>query len=407
MLVLPLTEWVTEPWNSRQLQNAEIKHRVIWLYTHHTFPPDLLAKHDTTTSTGSLKAVDFSDSKSVTSPNWTSASGNACNVPPTGSQHWRQHTSEIATQSSCEKMQAPTSPPLLCDMELLRGWVLVAPPMTTATLFSRSVCFALWWLAYVSAHISANTKRILTNLGALESSFNNADAATLGLSLGEVAIELRRRLLRRVAEHWMGWTGKRSGKKIHCSKGVPCPSESAASSFTAHGVDKLAQKRRGGGGETSHPQMPKSASADSSPGMAPSCSADARADGDRVHSHSHASTSPRYGFKWISLQLQESLQEKQRWDDSIVEGGYDAHHYYLHCVEIDRGSIRHVIGVHGHMLRKIEDFCGVFIMIADSEDSCEVSLLGLPFACILGAFILKMLERGYYSIMQSLVRHGW
>ena len=87
----------------------------------------------------------------------------------------------------------------------------------------------------------------------------------------------------------------------------------------------------------------------------------------------------------------------------LWRGGYDAHHYCLHCVEIDRGSIRHVIGVHGRMLRKIENFCGVFIMIADSEDSCEVSLLGLPSACILGAFILEMLERGYYSIMESLI----
>ena len=119
------------------------------------------------------------------------------------------------------------------------------------------------------------------------------------------------------------------------------------------------------------------------------------------------STSPRCGFQWVALQLQEALEEKRRWDDSTVEGGYDAHHYCLHCVEIDRASIRHVIGVRGRMLRKIEDFCGVFIMIADSEDFCEVSLLGLPSACILGAFILEMLERGYYSIMESLIRHGW
>ena len=46
-------------------------------------------------------------------------------------------------------------------------------------------------------------------------------------------------------------------------------------------------------------------------------------------------------------------------------------------------------------------------MICDtSDDSCEVNLLGLPYACILGAFILEMLEQGYYSIMESLIRHG-
>ena len=162
-----------------------------------------------------------------------------------------------------------------------------------------------------------------------------------------------------------------------------------------------------GGGEPSHPQMPKSASADSCPREAPRSSVAGGTDGDRVHSHGQASTSPRCGFQWVSLQLQEALDEKRLWDDSSVEGGFDEHHYGLHCIEIGKGSIRHVIGARGRMLRKIEDFCGVFIMITDSEEFCEVSLLGLPYACILGAFIIKMLDRGYYSIMESLVRHGW
>ena len=59
------------------------------------------------------------------------------------------------------------------------------------------------------------------------------------------------------------------------------------------------------------------------------------------------------------------------------------------------------------MLRKIEDFCGVFIFLTDYEDCCEVMLVGLPAACILGAFIIEMLNKGYYSIMDSLTRHGW
>ena len=76
-------------------------------------------------------------------------------------------------------------------------------------------------------------------------------------------------------------------------------------------------------------------------------------------------------------------------------------------MEITRASIRHIIGVRGHMLRKIEDFCGIFIMISDCEDSCEVSLLGLPYACMLGGFIIEMLDQGYYSILELLIRHGW
>ena len=153
--------------------------------------------------------------------------------------------------------------------------------------------------------------------------------------------------------------------------------------------------------------MPKPAFADIYPRIAPRFSTDARAHGDRVHSHGQASKSPHYGFKWVSLQLEEALEEKRRWDDSTVEGGFDDHHYCLHCMEIDKGSIRHAIGAQGRMRRKIEDFCGVFIMIANSEDCCEVNLLSLPSACILGAFVMKMLERGSYSIIESLVRHGW
>ena len=105
--------------------------------------------------------------------------------------------------------------------------------------------------------------------------------------------------------------------------------------------------------------------------------------------------------------MQKALEEQRRWDDSTLEGGFDEHHYIYHCVEIDTGSTRHVIGAKGRMLRKIEDFCGVFIMVADSEDCCEVSFLGLPAACILGAFIVQMLDKGYYSIIESLIRHGW
>ena len=99
------------------------------------------------------------------------------------------------------------------------------------------------------------------------------------------------------------------------------------------------------------------------------------------------------------LQLQEALEERQRWDDYTVEGESDDQHYSLHCVEIAKGAIRHVIGVRGRMLRKIEDFYGVFITINDDhEDSCEVNLLGLSYTCILGDFIIKMLKQGCYLL---------
>ena len=241
----------------------------------------------------------------------------------------------------------------------------------------------------------------------MESSFNGADVAGLNMVFSEVATELRGKLSRRVAGHSMGRTGKRAGEKIYGGEGAPRPSGSAASSFTTPGVDEPAQRGRVGGGEPSHPQMPKSASADSYPGIASTSSAAAREEGDRVLSHGQASTSPRCGFQWVARQLQEALDQKRRWDDSTVVGGFDDQHYSRHVVEIGRGSIRHIIGVRGRMLRKIEDFCGIFIMISDCEDTCEVSLLGLPYACLLGGFIVEMLDQGYYSIMEFLVRHGW
>ena len=145
----------------------------------------------------------------------------------------------------------------------------------------------------------------------------------------------------------MDRTGKRPEEKIQGGEGAPRPSESAASSFTAQGVDESAQQGRVGGGGPSHQQMPKSASADSCPRMAPRSSAEERADGDRVHSHGQASTSPRCGFKWVSLKLQEALEEKRRWDDSTMEGGFDDHHYSRYCVEIDRGSVRHIMAFKG------------------------------------------------------------
>ena len=247
----------------------------------------------------------------------------------------------------------------------------------------------------------------MINLGALESSFQDLDAAILDVPFGLVLRELRRKLQRRVAGHSMGRTGKRSEDKIHGGNGAPRTPGSAASSSTAQGVGESAQGRSVGDGEPAHLQMPKSASADSKPTASARSAPGVGKDGDRVHSHGQASTSPRCGFKWVTQQLQEALDQRRAWDDSTVIGGFDDQHYSRHCVEIGKHAIRHVIGTRGRMLRKIEDFCGVFIMVNDDEDCCEVNLLGLPYACLSGGFIVEMLEQGYYSIMEFLARHGW
>ena len=77
-------------------------------------------------------------------------------------------------------------------------------------------------------------------------------------------------------------------------------------------------------------------------------------------------------------------------------------------MNIGKTTVRHVIGAGGRMLRKIEDFCGVFIITGDSMDgSCELLLLGLPAACILSDFIIEMLGLGYFPIIETLIRLGW
>ena len=155
-------------------------------------------------------------------------------------------------------------------------------------------------------------------------------------------------------------------------------------------------------------QMPKSASADSQPGISTGSSTGGRNGGDRVYSHGRASTSPRCGFKWVYQCLEEALEVRRRGDQELYIDGFDADHHSTHGMEIEQDLIRHVIGVKGRMLHKIEDFCGIFIIVGDCEDGqCELNLIGVPSACVLGEFIIEMLGHGYYSIIETLERLGW
>ena len=154
--------------------------------------------------------------------------------------------------------------------------------------------------------------------------------------------------------------------------------------------------------------MPKSASTDSQPEAATRAPVGGRKDGDRVHSNAQASTSPRCGFKWVDQKLKEALEQRRKGDEEMCINGFDEHHYSCHAIDIHQASVRHIIGTGGRMLRKIEDFCGVFIIVGDCINGhCEIILLGLPSACILGEFIIEMLEHGYFSIIETLVRLGW
>ena len=163
-----------------------------------------------------------------------------------------------------------------------------------------------------------------------------------------------------------------------------------------------------GGVEMADLQMPKSASADSQPGISARSSTGGRDGGDRVLSHGRASTSPRCGFRWVARCLEEALEERRKEANEECIDEFNDDHYSSHVMEIGQPFIRHVIGVKGRMLHKIEDFCGIFIVVGDCEDGlCELTLIGAPSACILGEFIIDMLGYGYYSIIGTLERLGW
>ena len=60
------------------------------------------------------------------------------------------------------------------------------------------------------------------------------------------------------------------------------------------------------------------------------------------------------------------------------------------------------------MLRRIEDFCGVFLSLSDvSCDVVELDIYGPTRGCALVQFIGEMLIEGIYSIMDTLARQGF
>ena len=55
------------------------------------------------------------------------------------------------------------------------------------------------------------------------------------------------------------------------------------------------------------------------------------------------------------------------------------------------------------MLRRIEDFCGVFLSLFDvSSDMVELAIYGPSRGCALVQFIGEMLIEGVYFVMDTL-----
>ena len=80
----------------------------------------------------------------------------------------------------------------------------------------------------------------------------------------------------------------------------------------------------------------------------------------------------------------------------------------MHTLKFSKTTAPHIIGRGGRMLRRIEDFCGVFLSLSDvSSDMVELAVYGPARGCALVQFIRDMLIEGVYSVMDTLARHGF
>ena len=80
----------------------------------------------------------------------------------------------------------------------------------------------------------------------------------------------------------------------------------------------------------------------------------------------------------------------------------------MHSLKFSKTTVPHVIGRGGRMLRRIEDFCGVFLSLSDvSCDVVELDIYGPTRGCALVQFIGEMLLEGIYSVMDTLARQGF
>ena len=80
----------------------------------------------------------------------------------------------------------------------------------------------------------------------------------------------------------------------------------------------------------------------------------------------------------------------------------------IHSMTFFKSTAPHVIGRGGRMLRRIEDFCGVFLSLSDvSSDSIMLTICGTMRGCALAQCIGEMLTEGIYSVINTVARQGF
>ena len=198
----------------------------------------------------------------------------------------------------------------------------------------------------------------------------------------------------------MGPREKTSAGKIRDGAGAASSSLSGESAHTHQG----AKDRAVGCGGGSNGQDPKMASGE----RFGSCGATSAHKGDqaRLWSHTMASTSPRRAFGWVPSRLGEIEAPLAALEERVVP--MKENDMIMHTLKFSKTTAPHVIGRGGRMLRRIEDFCGVFLSLSDvSSDVVELDIYGPTRGCALVQFIGEMLIEGVYSVMDTLARHGF
>ena len=198
----------------------------------------------------------------------------------------------------------------------------------------------------------------------------------------------------------MGGRGKTSAAKIRSGAGEATSSLSGESAFTHQGAR---ERELGCVGETNgeDPQMARGGRSGSQ--------GDPNVDGcaqARVWSHSAATTSPRCAFRWFVGRLRERQAPLAVVDEGEAPIGDDE--MIRHSMTFVKSTAPHVIGRGGRMLRRIEDFCGVFLSLFDvSSDTVMLTMYGSMRGCALAQCIGEMLTEGIYSVIDTLARHGF
>ena len=193
---------------------------------------------------------------------------------------------------------------------------------------------------------------------------------------------------------------KTSAERIRDGAGAASSSLSGESSHTHQGAKDGAVGCVGG----SNGQDPKMASG----ARFGSCGATSahRGDQERLWSHATATTSPRCAFGWVASRLGEIEAPLAALEERVVP--MKENDMIMHTLKFSKTTAPHVIGRGGRMLRRIEDFCGVFLSLSDvSSDVVELDIYGPIRGCALVQFIGEMLIEGVYSIMDTLARHGF